>query len=133
MLMLELVRTSRSALISSLGELGLSPVQAQALRLLAPGAAVPMRDLATALACDASNVTGIVDRLESRGIVERRSAPHDRRVKVLVLTPAGSDLRRRVLARLYDAPPAIRALPVEEQQLLRDILSRALAYANSAE
>ena len=133
MLMLELVRTSRSALISSLGELGLSPVQAQALRLLAPGAAVPMRDLATALACDASNVTGIVDRLESRGIVERRSAPHDRRVKVLVLTPAGSDLRRRVLARLYDAPPAIRALPVEEQQLLRDVLSRALAYANSAE
>ena len=119
--------------MSSLAELGLSPVQAQALRLLTPSGTVAMRDLASALACDASNVTGIVDRLESRGIVERRSAAHDRRVKVLALTPAGSELRRRVLTRLYDAPPALRALPVEEQQALRDILSRALAYANEAE
>ena len=133
MLMVELVRSSRSALLASLGELGLSPVQAQALRLLAPGGTVAMRDLASALACDASNVTGIVDRLESRGIVERRSATDDRRVKVLVLTPAGTELRRRVLARLYDAPPAIRALPVEDQHALRDILGRALAYANAAE
>ena len=129
MLMVELVRASRSALLASLGELGLSPVQAQALRLLTPGGTVAMRDLAAALACDASNVTGIVDRLESRGIVERRSAPHDRRVKTLALTPTGIELRRRVVVRLYEAPPAIRALPPEDQQALRDILRRALAAA----
>ena len=133
MLMIELVRTSRSALLASLGELGLSPMQANALRLLTPGATVAMRDLAAALACDASNVTGIVDRLESRGIVERRSGERDRRVKVLALTPLGSELRRRVLTRLYEAPPAIRALPLEDQRALRDILSRALAYANDTE
>jgi DNA-binding MarR family transcriptional regulator len=46
----------------------------------------PMGELAKLLACDSSNVTWITDRLEERGLVERRAAPHDRRVKLLVLT-----------------------------------------------
>src|SRR5213078_1350098 len=53
-------------------ELDLSPPQAYALRRLEPERPLPMRDLADGLACDASNVTGIVDRLERRGLVERQ-------------------------------------------------------------
>jgi DNA-binding MarR family transcriptional regulator len=129
MLMVEIVRLSRGQLLASLAELGLAPVQAHALRLLRPGTTVTMRELARALACDASNVTGIVDRLERRGLVERRSAVHDRRVRTLELTPAGVEARRRVLARMHHAPPAIAGLSAEDQRELRDILRRALAAA----
>ena len=129
MLMVELVQASRARLLGSLAELDLSPMQAHVLRLLVPGTAVTMGALAETLACEASNVTGIVDRLERRGLVERRGAAHDRRVKTLELTPAGSDLRRRVVARIHEAPPAIRALPPADQQALRDILRRAVALA----
>jgi DNA-binding MarR family transcriptional regulator len=47
---------------------------------------------------DASNVTGIVDRLEKRGLVERRTLPTDGRVKELLPTDAG----RRVLGQLEE-------------------------------
>ena len=63
-----------------------------------------MSELAEALNCDNSNVTGIVDRLEDRGLVERRSATHDRRVKMLVVTPRGAELRAQLAERLDEAP-----------------------------
>src|SRR5213080_1765965 len=56
----------------------------------------PMGELAKLLACDSSNVTWITDRLEERGLVERRAAPHDRRVKLLVLTSKGRGLRDQI-------------------------------------
>ena len=52
-----------------------------------------MGRLAETLSCDASNVTGLVDRLESRGLVRRAPSAEDRRVKVLQLTPTGARLR----------------------------------------
>src|SRR6266511_202326 len=67
-------------------EFDLAPMQMHALRTLAPGVELSMSELAGRLACDASNVTGIVDRLESRGLIERRGAAHDRRVKMLSVT-----------------------------------------------
>ena len=54
----------------------LSPVQCHVLHLIEPERPMPMGRLAETLFCDASNVTGLVDRLEARGLVERRpSAP----------------------------------------------------------
>src|SRR3954464_8526996 len=64
----------------------LSPMQAHVLRLLEPTAPLPMRTLARKLGCDASNITGIVDRLEERGLLVRAVSAVDRRVKMLVLT-----------------------------------------------
>jgi len=87
---------------------------------------VPMSDLAEALHCDNSNVTGIVDRLEDRGLVERRSATHDRRVKMLVVTERGAEVRERLAERLEEAPPPLAALTPEDQRTLRDIMRRAL-------
>src|ERR687893_1964051 len=74
-------------------EMGLAPMQLHALRLIEPGDGVPMSSLAGMLFCDASNVTGIVDRLEARGLIERRPAAYDRRVKLLVLTEEGERVR----------------------------------------
>jgi DNA-binding MarR family transcriptional regulator len=114
-------------------ELDLSPMQLHALRMLEPGGELPMRALADVLACDPSNVTGIVDRLELRGLIERREAAHDRRVKMLSLTPEGERFREAALARMLQAPPEIAALSREDQRALRDLLRRALETAEAPE
>lgn len=107
-------------------EFELSPPQVWALKALGPDAPVPMSSLAGTLRCDASNVTGIVDRLEHRGLVERRPAQHDRRVKHLHLTERGVGVRNRLLEQLHAAPEPIAQLSPEDQRLLRDLLRRAL-------
>jgi MarR family transcriptional regulator, organic hydroperoxide resistance regulator len=92
---------------------------------------LPMGELAKLLACDSSNVTWITDRLESRGLVERRAAEHDRRVKLLVLTPKGRRVRERIEARMSEPPPLIEGLSEEDQRTLRDILRRVVANLDS--
>src|SRR6266705_1814407 len=92
-LLFDLVMTERTRLPQIAAEFELSPVQLHVLRLLEPGRPVAMGRLACALGCDASNVTGIVDRLEARGLVERRPSPRDRRVKALVVTDRGARVR----------------------------------------
>ena len=113
---------------TALADLGLTFSQAHALRLLDPARPLPMSQLAKDLFCDASNVTGIADRLEARGLVERRSAEGDRRVKTLVLTPAGAALRNDVLELMAEPPAAIAALSPADQKALRDILRRAVDH-----
>ena len=125
-LMHELFHASRRRFLAVASEFELSPPQVRALGVLDPERPVPMSELACALHCDNPNVTGIVDRLEDRGLVERRSAPHDRRVKMLAVTPRGSEVRAQLHERLTEAPPALAALSPEDQRTLCDIMRRAL-------
>jgi DNA-binding MarR family transcriptional regulator len=110
-------------------ELGLAPMQAQALIGLEPGAPLPMSALAERMHCDNSNVTGIADRLEAAGAIERRPAEHDRRVKTLVLTPEGERLRAEVQRRMREPPPPIAQLSDADAEQLRAILRRATGGA----
>lgn len=105
--------------------LGLNPPHAMALMQLDPAHPAPMRALAGILSCDASHVTGLVDRLEELGYVERRNDPTDRRVKTLVLTSQGERARQVARAGLYEPPPELLALSDSDQRLLRDIVARA--------
>lgn len=123
-------RANRGA---ALAELGLTFSQAHALRLLDPEQPLPMSQLAKDLFCDASNVTGIADRLEARGLIERRASEGDRRVKALALTPAGVKLRSQVLELMAEPPAAIAALPASDQRALRDILRRAVDRLQTAD
>ena len=107
-------------------EFGLSPPQLNVLRMLGPGVELPMSALAGMLYCDPSNVTGLVDRLEARGLIERRADPEDRRVKRLASTAEGRRLRDRALARLYEPPEAIRRLSKADQRALAALLRKAL-------
>ena len=107
-------------------ELGLAPMQLHALRLIEPDSELPMSSLAGLLFCDASNVTGIVDRLEARGLIERRPAPQDRRVKLLALTEEGVRVRAAATRQMSQPPPEIAALPLEHQRALRDALRAVL-------
>ena len=127
-LFFEIGMVQRARVGAALGELGLTFAQAHALRLLDPEHPLPMSALAELLVCDASNVTGIADRLEARGLVERRSAGGDRRVKVLALTPAGGEVRSRVYDLMSEPPAAITALSEDDQRALRDILRRAAEH-----
>jgi DNA-binding MarR family transcriptional regulator len=114
----------RARFMAAMSEFELSPMQAHALKALDPEHPLPMSDLACQLRCDASNVTGIVDRLEARGLVERRASDKDRRVKALALTERGLELRGRVKARMSEPPEAIKSLSSEDQRVLRDILAK---------
>jgi DNA-binding MarR family transcriptional regulator len=127
-LLLELSRTQfREHLDVTIAAFDLSLPQARALQVLEPGNPVPMRDLAASLHCDASNITGIVDRLEARGLLERRSAPGDRRVRALAVTAKGAAVRARLVKRLYQVPPAIAGLSPGEQRTLLDLLQRLIS------
>jgi DNA-binding MarR family transcriptional regulator len=107
-------------------ELELSPAQCHVLRLIEPDKPIPMRQLAEGLCCDASNVTGLVDRLESRGLVRRQASEADRRVKTIELTPKGARLRAALLERMTAPPEGLERLSVREQQMLVRILGRLL-------
>ena len=93
---------------------------------------LPMHEIATRLACDNSNVTGIVDRLEARGLVTRRPGEQDRRVKYVVPTPLGTEVRAAMGSKLAQVPAAIERLSVEDQRLLRDVLARASENGGSS-
>jgi MarR family transcriptional regulator, organic hydroperoxide resistance regulator len=118
--------TQRSNLPPVAADLELSPAQCHVLHLIEPDRPIPMGQLAETLSCDASNVTGLVDRLESRGLLRRRSSAEDRRVKVLVLTQTGCRLRTLLLERMTAPPAALERLSLREQRALVRILTRLL-------
>jgi len=112
--------------VGAIAEFDLTAQQAHALRCLVPGSPLPMRELAGELMCDASTVTGLVDRLEQRGLVQRRPAPQDRRVKALVVTDAGIAVRDRLWEGLLARAPHLVALSSDERTQLRDLLARVV-------
>ena len=124
-LLLGVMQLMRQHLDEVTASFELTPQQALTLRFL--GDPAPMGDLASHLHCDASNVTGIADRLEERGLVERTPDPDDRRVKRLVLTDAGRELRDELLDELLGNAPVRARLSREEQRDLADLLSSVLS------
>jgi DNA-binding MarR family transcriptional regulator len=119
----------RPRMLSVAAEFGLSPPQMFALNALDPDRPIPMRELATQLHCDSSNVTGLVDGLEAHGLVERRSAEHDRRMRMLVVTERGMELRARLQAAIQEVPVELAGLTIDDQHALRGILQRAMDAA----
>src|SRR5713101_5549629 len=125
-LLVRLFFAQRANLPPLAAELQLSPAQCHVLHLIEPERPIPMGELAETLACDASNVTGLVDRLESRGLVRRRPSAEDRRVKVLDLTETGARLRAQLLDRMTTPPNTLDRLSVSEQRTLVRILTMLL-------
>jgi DNA-binding MarR family transcriptional regulator len=125
-LMGQLFWQMRPRILRVASEFGLTPPQLFALRTLDPDNPVPMSALATALQCDNSNVTGLIDGLEAHGLVERRLSEHDRRVRMVVVTERGAEVRGRFVDVMHEVPPELAALSAADQQALRDILRRAL-------
>src|SRR6266851_7967161 len=106
----------------SLGRRGLTPNDSRALASLNPQEGRTMRSLADEWECDASNATWIVDRLERFGLAERRTVPHDRRVKLVVLTARGVETKAELMEEFL-TPPA-ELLEMDQRDL--ETLQRAL-------
>ncbi|EFL26407.1 putative MarR-family transcriptional regulator [Streptomyces himastatinicus ATCC 53653] len=110
----------------------LTGAQARVLGLLSRGP-TPMRRIAQQLKCEPSNVTGIVDRLESRGLAERRLDPADRRVKLAAATETGRETAERLRGSLDFAREPLAGLSADERTVLRDLLQRMLGVTPQPE
>jgi DNA-binding MarR family transcriptional regulator len=121
-LLMKFFFAQRGHLPASGAEFDLSPIQCHVLHLIEPRRPLPMSRLADTLSCDASNVTGLVDRLESRGLVRRQPSPQDRRVKVLHLTPTGARLRAQLLRQMTGRSLPLSRLSLDQQRTLVKIL-----------
>jgi MarR family transcriptional regulator, organic hydroperoxide resistance regulator len=124
-LLLDLFKASQGALQAVWAEFDVSSAQGDLLSSLKPGEPVSMVSLARSLRCHDSNVTGLVDRLEQRGLIERRGDPGDRRIKLIALTNEGEALRQRLLERFSEPLPFIVVLSAKDKAALRGILQRA--------
>jgi DNA-binding MarR family transcriptional regulator len=75
---------------------GLTGPQSLVLRLLVKKGSLSSADLSRQMYVTPSNITGIIDRLEKKGLVERNRKPGDRRIALITLTPAGQDKAKTV-------------------------------------
>lgn len=103
-------------------ELGLRPASFGTLRAL--GEPRTMSEIATVLHCDNSNVTGIVDGLEERGLAVRTASAQDRRVKLIALTSGGRRVRTRLMRAVEKPPGWLVGMSATDQRALRDLLRR---------
>lgn len=110
-----------------IGEIGLTPNDSRALMSLKNGSGRTMGSLADEWKCDASTATWIVDRLEGRGLVERRPHPTDRRAKLVFLTRKGTRLQEKQMKRVYQPPSRLLQLEAADLIALRDATSRLRA------
>ncbi|WP_072314905.1 MarR family winged helix-turn-helix transcriptional regulator [Agrococcus sp. Marseille-P2731] len=101
--------------------LGVTGSMARVLLLL--DEPMPMRRIAERLLVDASYVTGVADELESCGIAVRTTGS-DRRVKLLAATPAGVEIRARLVKAVTSESTAMQALDAMERAQLRSLLAR---------
>jgi DNA-binding MarR family transcriptional regulator len=91
-------------------QFGLTGQQSLVLRLLLNGGSMSSADLSRLMYVTPSNITGIIDRLEKKGLVERMRKEEDRRVALITLTEAGKamsatipdPIERRLINQLTD-------------------------------
>jgi DNA-binding MarR family transcriptional regulator len=83
-----------------------------------------MKELGQRMHCDPSFVTGIADMMEKRGLAVRESDPADRRVKRLVLTSAGLDMKHQVEEAMLERSPWRQALTPDERVTLISLIHK---------
>lgn len=121
--MLDYSFAHRDRTLGVAAELGLTPGHVKCLFALDPDDPCSMGEIAEVQGCDPSSATWLVDRLEERGLVERRPHPRDRRVKSVVLTPEGETTKKALIDRLAEPPADLRDLDRDALEQLRDALA----------
>jgi len=122
-LLLRVAFQAKNGVVKLADKYGLTIVQLHSLAILNPGASIPMNRLSSTLLCDASNVTGVVDRLLSAGYIVREENPEDRRVKMITLTKDGEALRDRFFHELNNYQlPSFGELTLAQRHNLKDAL-----------
>ena len=119
--LLDLLKKFKAHMARIAEEHSLTTMQLHALHAIADGYAT-MGKVAQTMHCDASNVTGIVDRLTSLKLVTRQENPDDRRVKTLQLTPHGQAVLQQIIDEL---PERLGCTRLSQQELIS--LHRSIA------
>src|SRR5579883_3393841 len=104
---------------------GLTVMQLYTLCLLESGKSIPMNSLSSTLKCDASNITGIVDRLLQQDYIKREENPKDRREKMITLSPKGIKICEKVAETFEkDDLKSLQSLMKEEKHTLSTLLTK---------
>lgn len=114
---------------SMAADFGVAPSDLLALFKL--DGALPMKELAQRMGCDASFITVVADALERHGLVRREPSQRDRRVKNLVLTPEGIAAKKRLIDELADRMPWCFGLDDAERQCFLTLLRKIVTAARS--
>ncbi len=109
----------------------LTPVQYAALATINAQSGIDQATLAGLIAYDRTTITGVVDRLEQKGLVVRQANSRDRRARALQITDEG----RRILRGIEPAVEAaqrtmLRGLTAGEAETLLRLLRKAIAAGN---
>jgi DNA-binding MarR family transcriptional regulator len=113
------------------GDLGITPVQYAALQTVGNQPGIDQRTLARNIALDASTTGGVVDRLEARGWLERKTSTEDRRARQLTLTLSGEQALRDAVPGMRRAQEQILAPLTESQRATFMALLQALVTQNN--
>jgi DNA-binding MarR family transcriptional regulator len=110
---------------------GITPVQYGALHAVAHAPGIDQRTLARTIGLDTSTMAGVIDRLESRGLMQRSASPDDKRVRLLSLTAAGQRLLGAVEPAMLRAQDRmLEPLPKKERAEFMRML-RVLVTSNN--
>jgi DNA-binding MarR family transcriptional regulator len=119
---------AKQQIMSISEEYGMTSVQALTLLSIRQGEHRSMTDLCRLYDCDASNMTGIVDGLEQKGLVSRQPHPNDRRIKLIHLEKAGHALQKTLISRLAESSPQLfHSLSSLEVQQLAKLIQKTAA------
>lgn len=104
---------------------GLGPTEFAVLEVLHHRGPLPIGEVGERILITSGSTTYVVDKLQERGLVERRPCAHDRRVQYAGLTAAGHALMRRIFPEHAAALlRAMQGLTLEEKQIVAALLRR---------
>jgi DNA-binding MarR family transcriptional regulator len=126
MALVKFIMLSKRRVIEVGAEFGLTGMQAITLYLLDEPR--PMNVLRKVFNCDASNITGLVDGLEHKGLAVRFENEQDRRVKCAKLAPKGEKMRKELIHKLTtEESPLLSSLNQKEYDTFIDLLQKITA------
>jgi DNA-binding MarR family transcriptional regulator len=133
--LLQLMFKNKHRMIQIAEKYDLTMMQSTTLLMLEDNNPKAMRSLSDYFMCDASTVTGLIDRLEARELVTRANHPTDRRVKLLTLTEKGSALRDAIRSenQAAETERLNELLTAEERVQLKKLVSKLLNDQESIE
>ena len=116
---------AKQQVVTAAAEFGLTSVQALTLLNIKPNDQRSMSEFCKLYECDASNITGIVDGLEQKGLVSRQAHQKDRRVKIIYLENKGLALQKLLISRIAESSPHLfNGLSEAEVQKLAKLIQK---------
>jgi DNA-binding MarR family transcriptional regulator len=117
--------------LASAGVVDVKPAYLGALFVLWKEDGVKVVELGRRSGLETSSMTGLIDRMERDGLLERRDDPSDRRVQLIYLTQKGRDVMQPALAAVDQVlADVFEGIPQEDLSKATDVLKRVLANAH---